>query len=489
MSEWGFYGRHEELSRLAEIFARGRFFFVKVTGRRRIGKTTLIHRALANVAARRVFYVQIPDSGPGGVLSACHDAMEAFGFAAERYSRPTTLAALAQSVAALARDGVVVVLDEFQYFNRQALREFNSHLQREVDLLLAPGAVCHGGLLVLGSMHTEIEALLDNKDAPLFHRVTDEIEIRHLDGGSLLELLRAHSHGAPEEMLFLWTLFEGVPKFYRDCFEQGVLAAPRQQLLRRMFFESSAPLRQEADNWFLKELRGRYDVVLKYIARHPGASHADIVAHARAASGDETEQVAGYIRALSERFRLVSKRQPVFAKPQARRARYYLTDNFLTAWLSALATQVSASAFSPLDKLIATADERLYELEGKALEKLCGQLYEERSRKGVGDFALTQRIEGYWDSADTEIDLVAINDETKQLRLCSCKRSETKLIADVSKFHGHCQRFLTQFSQFSSGYSVERVGIAPTCSAATRQSLAAAGMLCQDLTDLMQGLL
>jgi hypothetical protein len=60
-----------------------------------------------------------------------------------------------------------------------------------------------------------------------------------------------------ERLLFLWTLFEGVPKFYRDCFEQSVLDASRRDLLERTFFASSSPLRTEADNWFLKELHGR----------------------------------------------------------------------------------------------------------------------------------------------------------------------------------------------------------------------------------------
>jgi len=488
MSEWGFYGRRDELSRLAEIFGRGRFFFVKIAGRRRIGKSALVRQAMRDVPGRLVLYVQIPDSGPGGVLSAWHDAMDAFALPTDTYPRPGTLAALADSVGSLAHAGFIVIMDEFQYFNRQPLRDFSSHLQRVVDALLAPGATCRGGLLVLGSLHTEIEALLDHKDAPLFHRVTDELLLRHLDIASLLELLNAHGSATPEHLLFLWTLFEGVPKFYRDCFEQGVLGAPRALLLRRMFFESSAPLRFEADNWFLKELRGRYDVVLKYVARHPGASHADIVAHAREASGDATEQVAGYLRALGERFRLVSKRQPMFAKPQARRARYYLTDNFLTAWLAALATQVSASSFSPLDQLITTADARLHELEGKTLEKLVAALYEERGRKGLGDFALTHRIEGFWDSAHTEIDLVAIDDDNKRLRLGRCKRAANKLVADTPRFLGHCERFLAAFPHFRAGYVIERVGIAPDCSREVRASLATSGMLCQDLGDLTAGL-
>ena len=76
---WGFYGRTEELRLTAEILGRERWFFVKMTGRRRIGKTTLIQQALRRTGQKPVFYVQIPDSGPAGVLSAVADAMAAAG--------------------------------------------------------------------------------------------------------------------------------------------------------------------------------------------------------------------------------------------------------------------------------------------------------------------------------------------------------------------------------------------------------------------------
>ena len=81
-------------------------------------------------------------------------------------------------------------------------------------------------------------ALLENRSAPLYNRTTDEITLTHLDIASLKAMLQEHADLAPERLLFLWTLFEGVPKFYRDCYEQGVLNQDRQSLLRRIFFET-----------------------------------------------------------------------------------------------------------------------------------------------------------------------------------------------------------------------------------------------------------
>lgn len=73
--DWGFYGRGSELAELETILRRGRWFFARITGRRRIGKTTLVQHALERVALDDVLYVQIPDSAPAGILSAFGDAL------------------------------------------------------------------------------------------------------------------------------------------------------------------------------------------------------------------------------------------------------------------------------------------------------------------------------------------------------------------------------------------------------------------------------
>jgi hypothetical protein len=482
---WGFYGRHEELRQLREILARGRWFFVKVTGRRRIGKTTLIQHALPG-QGRQVFYVQIPDSGPAGVLSAFADAMATFQVHGAAHP-PATLRELAGTIASLARAGYVVALDEFQYFNRERLREFCSHLQSHVDELSARASEVAGGLLLLGSIQTEMTALLEDRAAPLFNRTTDEISLGHLDLQSLLALLDAHVEPSPERLLFLWNLFEGVPKFYRDCYEQGVLGAERLDLLRRIFFLSSSPLRCEADTWFLKELHGRYDVILKYAARHSGCLHGDLANHVRTMSPETSEHVGAYLKILIERFQLIERRQPIFAAPSARRSRYYLTDNFLRAWLAALASPVSAINFLPIDSLIQQADERLADTEGHSLEKLAGLLYEERSRKGVGDFQLSERVRGYWDRGDTQIDLVALSETDRRIRFASCKRGADRLVRDMSVLDGHVQRFLAAHPRLDA-WRVEKVGIAPVIPAEIRSRLDAAGHIPQDLADLTREL-
>lgn len=481
---WSFYGRRSELAQMRAILDRRRWFFLQISGRRRIGKTTLIQEALNEEERSRALYIQIPDSDPAGVVAACNGYLETFGMV----ERVADLGDLAKLIGRLVEGGRLVAIDEFQYFHRKHLGDFCSLLQAEVDRLAARSGEVRGGLIVLGSLHAEMSALLEDRSAPLFNRTTDRLELDHLDIGSVLEILRKHADDAPDRLLFLWNLFEGVPKFYRDAFEQGVIGANRRDLLRKMFFTSSSPLRTEADNWFLRELRGRYDMVLQHLAKNPGCDNADIeAAIAQVSRAGEAKQVGGYLKILTERYRMVERKLPIFAPAKARSGRYYIRDNFLRAWLSALQRPVAAMAFRPLDELIGKADERLATVEGFGLESLAGQLYEERSRLGLGDFPVSERVRGYWDRGDVEIDLVALDEPNKRIRFGTCKRDPDKLVASLAGLRTCAKSFLAAHGRMQ-GWRAEFVAIAPSIPDGIRLQLQSTGVLPQDLEDLTKGL-
>ena len=213
-------------------------------------------------------------------------------------------------------------------------------------------------------------------------------------------------------------------------------------------------------------------------------TNADIEAAMADLSGPgEVRQVGGYLKILSERYRMIERRLPIFAPPRARSGRYYIRDNFLRAWLSALQRPVSAVAFRPVEGLIDQADERLAEVEGHALEDLVGQIYEERSRRGMGDFPLSERIQGYWDRSDVEIDLVAINEDECRIRFGSCKRNPLRLLASVEGLRTSAGRFLQAHPRFA-GWTVEYVAIAPEVDPVLSANLQVAGVTVQSLRDL-----
>ena len=121
------------------------------------------------------------------------------------------------------------------------------------------------------------------------------------------------------------------------------------------------------------------------------------------------------------------------------------------------------------------------------MEKLAGQLYEERSRKGIGDFPITHRVQGFWDKSDTEVDLVAVNETEQTIRFGSCKRSPKKLLSDVNNFKQHVERFLQTMPKYQ-GWTQQYVGIAPALDAEQRAILTGHDIIPQDLIDLTLGL-
>lgn len=491
MSAWSFYGRTEPLAELRRIVAAGRWFFCRIEGRRRIGKTSLLSELARQDAdlGNRLIYMQVPDSDERDVAYTFAQSLGSSGhelaqsLAASVSNFPTMAAAIGQLCAA----GLIVVLDEFQYFTRSTLRPFNSFLQAEVDKLRG-AQLKHGGLVVLGSLQSEMNALLDDGSAPLYGRVTAQIRLDHWDFEDLLSVFASQEIRRPDQWLTLWTFFEGVPKFYHDAYEQELFGVAddsfSSDLLRRMFIRSSSPLAEEADTWFLRELRGKAVSVLHFLADHAGCGHAEIVA---ALADDEKGALGTHIARLVDRYRMVDKLQPVFSDSKSRNARYYIADNFLQAWLAVAKPAREEARLKPLEKIIPPALRRLETLEGYAFEKLVRSMHLEMSRKGKGDFELSRLQLGYWNrprdvAKAIEIDLVALDEPNKKVRFGSCKRSAAAHHLPV--FEQHVNAFLqTPGHKHLAEWGREMVLFSPVFSEGDRKHYRDKGYMTRDLVD------
>lgn len=494
MADWGFYGREAPLRELRRIIDTERWFFCRIQGRRRIGKTTLLSKlAEANSdLASRLIYMQVPDSDERDVAASFRRSLSESDFELGRQLAPSVIGflSMAKAIAELCVAGAIIVLDEFQYFTRAQLNSFNSFLQSEVDRLRNAN-LKRGGLFVLGSLQSEMNALLSDKAAPLYGRITSQIELDHWDFEDLLDVFKSQGLVEPSQWLTLWTFFEGVPKFYHDAYEQGLFDVSASnfapELLRRLFMRSSSPLSEEADTWFLRELRGKAVSILHFLAGHPGCANADILA---ALKDDSDTTLSHQISRLVNNYHMVDKRQPVFSDAKSRNARYYITDNFLEAWLAVAKPARETARLKPVEKALTLALPRLWGLEGFAFEKLIRQLHLETSRKGKGDFELSELKLGYWNrprdaNKCIEIDLVAIDEENKKIRFGSCKRAATAHNGDaLKKFEEHLAGFLqAREHRHLANWHIEKVLFSPVFDAPTRAVLTGKGYVCKDLLD------
>ena len=118
---------------------------------------------------------------------------------------------------------------------------------------------------------------------------------------------------------------------------------------------------------------------------------------------------------------------------------------------------------------------------------LAAQLYEERSRLGLGDFALSERIRGYWDRSDVEIDLVAVSEDQKAIRFGSCKRQGEKLARSIPALVAAAERFLGAHKAYQ-GWNVDYVAIAPRITEGEAAEIQRQGAVPQSLGELCDGL-
>jgi uncharacterized protein len=495
MADWSFYGRTEPLAELRRVVTSGRWFFCRIEGRRRIGKTTLLARlaALNDDLTSKLVYMQTPDSDERDVAATFRRSLTE----SDREEAQTAAAtvvdfqSMASAIGTLSAAGMIIVLDEFQYFTRAKLKPFNSFLQAEIDPLRGRN-LDRGGIFVLGSLHSEMSALLEDKAAPLYGRITAQLKLDHWDFEDLLTVFQSQDIDAPAQWLTLWTFFEGVPKFYHDAYEQELFTVPpadfASTLLSRMFIRSSSPLSEEADTWFLRELRGRAVSILHYLADHPGCNHAELVS----ALNDEHDRtpLGTHIARLVDGYAMVDKLHPVFSTAKSRNARYYISDNFLKAWLAVAKPAREAARLRPIAKVLAMAAPRLAVLEGFAFEKLIRNLHLEVSRKGKGDFELSELRLGFWNrprdvAKSVEIDVVALDATNRRIRFGSCKRAAAAHDgSSLLKFDGHIAAFLaTRDHRDLRDWHHEKALFSPLFSSAERTALTAGGYRCLDLTD------
>ena len=499
-NDWGFYGRRDELGRLLEILRGRRWFFGAIRGRRRIGKTALVQQALTALEQdegnkRDVLFFQLPDSDPADVAAVFRRAVRDAGLqdSVRDLDSLRDLPGVAAGIGALCAAGTVVAIDEFQVCHRRPIAGLPSLLQAYVDRLQESdgGQGSRGGLIVLGSVQSEMEALFEDRRAPLFGRTTFSLALGPWDLRTIFEVCEIHGANEPLRCLTLWTLFGGVPKYWRHFAGMDGLDAIAEwndwvaEVCARLFLRADAPLRDEGDTLLGRELRRGNLAVLRTLAERRVCSHAELRQSLSIDNG-----LGQYLKTLIQDLRLVEKELPVFASERSRGARYLVADPFLRAWLAVLQPACQRARTSPVPVVTAGLLPQLRTLEGLAFERMVREASEEASRTGRDDFPITDLIRGYWNrprggGESIEIDFVAWNEDEQRVRFGSCKRNEAQHErTSLRHFREHVERFLsTKIGIRFRTWIREFALFAPVFPPHRRSALEEGGWICRDLAD------
>jgi len=407
-----FFDRARELADLKEIRERSESVaqFTVVTGRRRVGKTSLVVKSLEGEEYVYLFverksekdlcetFVREINEKLGEVVFGTPERIEDVFLALMKIASTRHLN---------------VVIDEFQEFRKVNPSIFSS-IQKTWDMHKDSARI---NLIVTGSVNTLMVRLFRNKRAALYGRETAFMAVEPFATSVLKEILSAyHPRYKAEDLLALWTFTGGVAKYVELLVDSRCWT--RDAMIKEMI---------RANSLFLDEGRA---MLVEEFDREYGVYFSVLCAIARGrTTRNEIEQtvgrqVGGYLARLEEDYALIRKRHPIFAKVAAKTARYELNDNFLVFWFRFM------YRYSYILEL--KGYEQLREIVRRDYPVLSGHALELYFKHQLAESGQWTRIGGWWDrKGENELDILAENELTGTYAVCEVKRQGSKIDLNV----------------------------------------------------------
>jgi AAA+ ATPase superfamily predicted ATPase len=315
-----FVNRRRELAALDEWWQRRGPQLGVIWGRRRIGKSYLIShwsrdkRVIFHIARNQPVRVQLRHLSERAhpLVSTEHRDLTRTPFSDwDDVFRVLANAAKDQPL--------LLVIDEFAELH-QAEPNIESTL-RAVWEEVSPDSKLR--LLLTGSAVRAMEALQAER-APLFGRATLRLHLRPFTPNESALMLQGLS---PAERAKAWGVCGGTP-YYLDLWDDS---ATFRANLERLVCTEQGILLNEGELVLATEdfAGGRRERIPEQVLRAIATSHTSF-SEIKATIGTDPTRA---LRAL-QNLDLIRRIQPVRAKPDARRAVYRITDNFLDFWLS-----------------------------------------------------------------------------------------------------------------------------------------------------------
>jgi uncharacterized protein len=313
-----FSGRTKELGHIRSVLDRRESQWVRVTGIRGGGKSTLVEKVMEDCDGLMHSCPPLPSAAQFTFLRASIDELRAQkGLSPGSASAQDDWHGLFASLTELAeREGrpFVLVLDDAHRLS-EARSRYEDALRESVSEAAAVGSVVHVVLvgqeagIPTGDLLAPLPAETI-KISPLPFRVAAE----HLPGVSAQDRVRAYS------------IFGGIPRVL-SMLDPTVTVGTN---VRRVILHPSSPLADAGASWLERDVQtpARYFAIMSALA----SGESDWAAvHDGIPDLTKSGQVAPYLNRLAE-LGLVSARRPLDAKPGSRSTRYGITDPFLAFW-------------------------------------------------------------------------------------------------------------------------------------------------------------
>ena len=393
-----FVGRKRELSLLERLYQTGKFEFIGVYGRRRVGKTALLTEFTRPLRTGWCAAVEDDAALNLRILSqAVYSLQQPQADLDLAPTYPDFRLAMEAAFAAARDERAVLVIDEFPYLAK-SYPAFPSVLQASIDAHQNDSKLF---LVLCGSSLSFMKEQLLDRKSPLYGRRTAQLELKPFD---FFESREFFPDADPAVAADMYGMVGGVPLYLRQLDASLSL----EQNIESAFLDPSSILYEEPMNLLKQEVSKAppYNAVISAIAG--GASqHNEIASKA----GLESGALDYYLKELT-RIGLLEREEPITGKG-GRKALWKLTDNLFRFWYRFVRPRQSLVERGLGETVAPSIASALPEYMGPVFEDICRDWMWRQIASGELGFEITD-IGRWWGNdpiarEKAEIDVVAVN--------------------------------------------------------------------------------
>ena len=397
-----FIDRENELKLLEGIRKRSEksATMTVITGRRRIGKTTLTLKAFEGHLFIYLFVVRKNE------ILLCQEFIEEIsrGLKIEVLGEFNNFARLFEYL--LVHSGsqpFTLVIDEFQEFLNVNSSVF-SEMQKLWDRYKPTAKM---NLILCGSVHSMMKKIFEDEKEPLFGRASERINLQPFSVDVLKDLLKTRFTDIKnKDILAFYTITGGAARYVELFCDKEIYTFP--QMINEVFRENSL-LIDEGKNVLIEEFGRDYAIYFSILSLISSSktSRPEIESILQ-------KDIGGYLDKLENEYMVIRSVRPILAKPGGKIQRYAINDNFLSFWFRFVYKYRSAVEIGNYKYLQAVVKRDFDTYSGLFLEK-----YFREKIALSGDYTA---IGNYWEKGNrNEIDIVAIDDLKKKVLIAEVK--------------------------------------------------------------------
>lgn len=350
-----FIGRDKELDALDRLYHSGRFEFVVIYGRRRVGKTALINHFIDGKNA--IYFMGVESNEKQNLENFSESIIEfSSGIHAET-SFASYQAALEYVFKLAENERVILTIDEYPYVAR-ASKSLASTLQMLIDKYKDHSKLM---LILCGSSMSYMEDQVLAYKAPLYGRRTAQMKIMPFDFEECCTYLRGLSD---EDKAYIYGIVGGTPQYLLQMDDKLSV----EENIKNTYLNSMSFLYEEPLNLLKQEVRepAIYNAIITAVAT--GHSRMSEIS---TKVGESTTVCSGYLKNLID-LGIIKKEVP-YGEKVSKKSIYSIEDNMFYFWYRFVLDNASVIARGAVNLVYKKIEAQLNDYMGKVFEEICTQ--------------------------------------------------------------------------------------------------------------------